>query len=172
MLIANRRLDDAEKVLHGLEHSSDQRLAFSVQNALQTVQLMKQGPVRVSAQAEPDDNEEDAGSESHPIKLSSGPGDTPRESHITITLKPGQKPPKNAEIRGKLASVDCAKPKAITFTVVSDSQTVKLQVPDPKNLLVTGGGAFSCSLADKKVAVNYLDLGDGEGIAMILQFLH
>ena len=68
--------------------------------------------------------------------------------------------------------MDCSKPKAVTFTVVSDSQTLKLQVPDPKNLLVTGGGTFSCSLADKKVAVNYLDLGDGEGIAMILQFLH
>ncbi len=38
--------------------------------------------------------------------------------------------------------------------------------------MVTGGGTFSCSLANKKVAVNYLDLGDGEGIAMILQFLH
>ena len=172
MLIANQRIDDAEKVLRNLEKTSDQRLAFSVQNSLQTVQLMRQGPVRVSSRPEANENEDDEGSDSHPIRLGPGSDGTPRESHITITLKPGQKPPKNAEIRGKLASVDCSKPKSITFTVVSDSQTVKLQVPDPKNLLVTGGGTFSCSLADKKVAVNYLDLGDGTGIAMILQLLH
>jgi hypothetical protein len=144
-----------------------------VQNSMHTIQLMRQHPVHVSMQTAANENDDnDEGSDSHPIKLAPGSGGAQRESHITITLKPGQKPPKNAAIRGKLASVDCSKPKAVTFTVVSDSQTLKLQVPDPKNLLVTGGGTFSCSLADKKVAVNYLDLGDGEGIAMILQFLH
>jgi tetratricopeptide (TPR) repeat protein len=172
MLIANQRLDDAEKVLHGLEKTSNQQLAFSVQNSMQTIELMRQHPVHVSAQAEPNENEGDEGSDSHPIKLIPRPGGTSRDTHITITLKPGQKPPKSAEIRGNLASVDCSKTKAITLTVVSDSQTLKLQVPDPRNLMVTGGGTFSCSLANKKVAVNYLDLGDGEGIAMILQFLH
>jgi|GEM_PF-597007 tetratricopeptide (TPR) repeat protein len=173
MLITNQRLDDAEKVLHSLEKTSDQQLAFNVQNSMHTIQLMRQHPVHVSMQTAANENDDnDEGSDSHPIKLAPGSGGAQRESHITITLKPGQKPPKNAAIRGKLASVDCSKPKAVTFTVVSDSQTLKLQVPDPKNLLVTGGGTFSCSLADKKVAVNYLDLGDGEGIAMILQFLH
>lgn len=172
MLIANQRLDDAEKVLHALEKTSNQQLAFSVQNSLNTVHMMRQHPIYMSSQTGPNENEDADGNDNHPVKLIPRPGGASRESHITITLKPGQKPPKNAEIRGNLASVDCSRPKAVTFTVMSDSQTVKLQVPDPKNLLVTGGGTFSCSLANKKVAVNYLDLGDGEGIAMILQFLH
>ncbi len=49
MLIANQRLDDAEKVLHALEKTSNQQLAFSVQNSLNTVQMMRQHPVHVSS---------------------------------------------------------------------------------------------------------------------------
>jgi len=177
MLINNQRLDDAEKVLHALEKTSNQQLAFSVQNSLHTVQLMRQQPVHVSVKSrtpEPDDsdNKDDNDHNAQPVNIGRAPGSRPNDTHVTITLKPGQKPPKSALIRGNLASVDCSKTKAITLTVVSDSQTLKLQVPDPKNLMVTGGGTFSCSLANKKVAVNYLDLGDGTGIAMILQFLH
>jgi tetratricopeptide (TPR) repeat protein len=177
MLIANQRIDDAEKVLHALEKSSNQQLAFNVQNSLNTIQLMRQHPVRVSGQwgtPAPDDSDSKDNNDhnAQPVNIGRANGSRPNDTHITITLKPGQKPPKSAEIRGNLASVDCSKAKAITLTVVSDSQSLKLQVPDPRNLMVTGGETFSCSLANKKVAVNYLDLGDGEGIAMILQFLH
>jgi hypothetical protein len=47
---------------------------------------------------------------------------------------------------------------------------MKLRTDDPRNLLVTGG-KFSCTLANRKVVVNYLDMGDGGGIAMILQLV-
>jgi tetratricopeptide (TPR) repeat protein len=172
MLIANRRLDDAEKVLHSLEKTSNQQLAFSVQNSLNTIQLMRQGPIRVSARGNPVDGEVGDEDNGQSVRIDPKTGAKTRETHITVNLKPGQQPPKNASVRGKLTAVDCSRPKAITMTVVSDSQTLKLQVPDPQNLLVTGGGTFSCALADKKVTVNYLDLGNNEGIAMILQFTH
>ena len=166
MLIANRKYDDAIGVLHALQMRGNPRLAMQISQSLDSAERLKgYGDRVVLSTAGPRTDDDDAEEDDK-----AAPEQT-RHTNVTVTLKAGQKPPTQAEVRGDLVAVDCSKTPSAVLTVKSEGKTLKLRTDDPKNLLVTGG-KFSCALADKKVVVNYLDLGDGEGIAMILQLLH
>ena len=173
ILMANRKYDDAIAVLHSLQKSGDPRMAAQASHSLEDAERLKSYGDRVvisgtgseNASAEKDrDSDDESDNHDEPAP------ETTRHTNVTITLKPGQKPPTQAEIRGNLLSVDCSKAPAAVLTVAAEGKTMKLRTDDPRNLLVTGG-KFSCTLANRKVVVNYLDMGDGGGIAMILQLV-
>jgi hypothetical protein len=173
ILMANRKYDDAIAVLHSLQKSGDPRVSEQASRSLGDAERLKSYGDRVvisgtgseNASAEKDrDSDDESDNHDEPAP------ETTRHTNVTITLKPGQKPPTQAEIRGNLLSVDCSKAPAAVLTVAAEGKTMKLRTDDPRNLLVTGG-KFSCTLANRKVVVNYLDMGDGGGIAMILQLV-
>jgi hypothetical protein len=165
ILIANRKYDDAISVLHALQKTGNPELAMPVSLAIDEAERMKSYGDRVILSSAPAVTDADDSDRDEPA-----PEQT-RHTNVTITLKPGQKPPIQAEAHGNLVSVDCSRAPAAVLTVAAEGKTLKLRTDDPKNLLVTGG-KFSCTLADRKVVVNYLDMGDGSGIAMILQLVH
>ncbi len=172
MLIANHKYDDAIGILQALQKRGNPQMAMAINQSLESAERLKSYGDRIvlsepgnksDASESPDSDDSDDTDRPAP--------DSTRRTSVTVTLKPGQKTPTQAEVHGTLVSVDCSKAPKAVLTVTSEGKTLKFHTDDPKNLLVTGG-KFSCSLANRKVVLNYLDVGEPEGIAMILQLVH
>jgi len=58
-------------------------------------------------------------------------------------------------IRGTLGSVDCSTEPEATLTILSGSQTLKMQIADRNHLVIIGADQFSCAWTSQKVAVHY-----------------
>jgi hypothetical protein len=66
-------------------------------------------------------------------------------------------------IRGTLSRVDCSPPPLATLTVVSGSETWKMNVADTNHLVLIGADKFSCDWKRQKVMLNYHETSGGEG---------
>ncbi len=164
--LANRQPDQAIAVLQALRITHNPELAARVTETLSLArQFRDMGGPRVAASpgvllSRPDD--------------SAVPVDPQSTSHMSVDAPvvdvPAIDVPKKAQtnagaspkfVRGVLTHVDCATAPSATLTLVSGSQTLKLQVRDTSNVILIGAQQFSCSWQKKKVAINYRE-NDGQ----------
>ncbi len=66
-------------------------------------------------------------------------------------------------LKGKLVSVDCSAAPTALLTVIANSKTWKMKVANSQNVIVISSDNFSCEWRNQKVALNYREVGDGEG---------
>jgi len=72
-------------------------------------------------------------------------------------------------LKGTLLSVDCAAAPAATLRVRAGGRTWKILTADYRKMALIGAGQFSCQWQDRKVAINYRDMGAGQGALVSLE---
>jgi tetratricopeptide (TPR) repeat protein len=162
MYLNDRKPDQAIPLLEALTRSPDQQVAFraneSLMHAQQLKALLDKG-VRVQIQErEPvqvRDDDDDADEAPSPAKPT-GNGPPPASGPVKF-------------MKGTLTAIDCATSPSAVLTVVSGTATWKLKVGDVKHVVLLGADTFSCAWSKKKVAVNYVETGAGEGRVISLE---
>lgn len=153
MYLNNRNPGPATTILQVLTKSVDQDVARRAAGSLAQVELYKAAiQARHTSSgigAENDDEPADG-----PAEIETGPA-----LHDGSHQGPNQTPP--SFLQGTVVSVDCSAPPAAILTVVSQGRTLKLQVPDSKNVLLIGADTLSCSWNQQKVALNYRRADEG-----------
>jgi len=167
LYMKDRKPDQAVRLLQALAMSPNPSIAFRANQALASAQTMKQmlernarnapfeasGPTHVRV-APNDDADADAEA-------------TPNQASTSAT------PPSNSSpvkfMKGILTSVDCSAPPAAVLNVVSGSTSWKIKVADTNHVVLLGEDSFSCSWSKRKVALNYVETGAGEGRAVSVE---
>jgi tetratricopeptide (TPR) repeat protein len=72
--------------------------------------------------------------------------------------------------KGKLMRVDCSAGSGAKLLVQIGEKEWTFSAPDRKRLVLLGEDDFSCEWRDRNVAVNYRDLGEGQGDVVSLEF--
>jgi Flp pilus assembly protein TadD len=161
-----RKPDLAVPLLQALAMSPNPGIAFRANQALASAQMMKQmldrnarnapfeasGPAHVRVAPNEDDDDDDA---------------TPDQAPASTTTPSNAGPVKF--MKGTLTSVDCSAPPAAVLNVVSGSTSWKIKVADTNHVVLLGEDSFSCSWSKRKVALNFVETGAGEGRAISVE---
>jgi len=160
MYLNNGKPDQAIPLLQALTRAPDQQVALRANESLahaqqlkamleSGVQLQERRVVRVR------DNDDEAESPPSPAPTKD------RDTYVgggTVKF-----------MKGMLTGVDCTSPPSAVLTVVSSAATWKLKVNDVNRVVLLGADTFSCSWSKRKVAVNYVEVGAGEGRVISLE---
>jgi Flp pilus assembly protein TadD len=156
----DRKPDEAVPLLQMLARSSNPSIAFRANQALASAQMMKQWLER-NAKIEA----------SGPVHVRVAPNDdtdaAPDQASASAT-PPGRSGPVKF-MKGVLTSVDCSAPPTAVLNVVSGSTSWKIKVADTNHVVLLGADSFSCSWSKRKVALNYVETGAGEGRAISVE---
>jgi len=168
MYMTHRQPDLAIPMLQVLSQSQDPQMAQRASDFLARAQQVKQ-ILEGKAQLQDDERRHDA-QEKDSDRDDKDDKDEPDEPPApTVTSKPGQTAGAVKYMRGMLATVDCTAPPSAVLTVVAGNATWKMKVADTNHAVVLGADAFSCSWSKRKVAVNYVETGDGQGSVVSLE---
>jgi len=163
----DRKPDQAVPLLQMLARSSNSSIAFHANQALASAQMMKQmlernarnapfeasGPAHVRVAPNDDDEDDDDA--------------TPDQPPASTTTPSNAGPVKF--MKGILTSVDCSAPPSAILNVVSGSKSWKIKVADTNHAVLLGADSFSCSWSKRRVALNYVETGAGEGRAISVE---
>jgi Flp pilus assembly protein TadD len=72
-------------------------------------------------------------------------------------------------LKGTLLSVDCAAAPAATLSVRAGGKTWKILTSNYQKMALIGAAQFSCQWHDRRVAINYRDMGAGQGALVSLE---
>lgn len=72
-------------------------------------------------------------------------------------------------LKGTVTSVDCSRAPSAVMTVVSGVKTWMMRVPSSDDIVLIGADKLSCAWSRTNVAVNYREVGDGEGNVISLE---
>jgi len=146
MYLGTRKVDQAIAVLKALQKSGNPLIVQRAGDALEQAQRfqadMKETSNYIAAHA------------------TTQTGD-PSPKSETVATRPNQGTPKF--LKGVIQGIDCSSPPAATLTIASGKKSWKMQVPDSTHILLIGADSFSCSWAQKKVAINYHETSDSTG---------
>jgi tetratricopeptide (TPR) repeat protein len=163
MYMTHRQPDLAIPMLHALSQSQDPQMARRASDFLERAQQFKQ-MLEGKAQLPDDERSHDAQDPDKDDK------DEPDEPPAPVsTPDPGRAAGTVKYMKGMLAAVDCTAPPSAVLTVVAGNATWKMRVTDTNHAVVLGAVAFSCSWSKRKVAVNYVETGDGQGSVVSLE---
>jgi tetratricopeptide (TPR) repeat protein len=84
-----------------------------------------------------------------------------------IKTQPASTPPRF--VKGKLSNVDCSSAPGAILNLTAGTRTLKLHVPDTKDVIVIGADAFSCAWTNQRLAVNYVETSPGGGEVMSVE---
>jgi Tfp pilus assembly protein PilF len=164
LYLANRQPDQAIALLESLRGTDDPALATQVGAALAQAQQFKQ-MLPAGASGPPAGvvlvRKEDPAGNSKPAT----PGGTSSSGTPAGVTNFGAA----KFIRGTLGSVDCSSDPAATLTIMSGSQTLKVQIADRNRVVLIGADQFSCSWTSQKVAVNYREGDTGKASLISLE---
>ena len=146
MYLGTRKVDQAIAVLKALQRSSNPLIVQRAGDALEQAQRFQADMKETSSYIA-----------AHALTQT---GDPPTKDEVVLT-RPNQGPPKF--LKGVIQEVDCSSPPAATLTVASGKKSWKMQVSDSTHVLLIGADNFSCSWAQKKVAINYHETSDSTG---------
>jgi hypothetical protein len=164
LYLANRQPDQAIALLESLRGTDDPALAAQVGAALAQAQQFKQ-MLPAGASGPPAGvvlvrKEDPAGNSKRATPGGTSSSGTP----AGVTNFGAAK-----FIRGTLGSVDCSTDPAATLTIMSGSQTLKVQIADRNRVVLIGADQFSCSWTSQKVAVNYREGDTGKASVISLE---
>jgi len=165
MYLAQRKIDGGIRILQMLQSSPDPVFAERARESLAQAERMKEALEFESSahqQASLTDNRPENGPVERPVKEI--------EQEATTSVTTGKATPVKF-LTGRLANLDCSASPAAIMTVVSGTKTVKMKVADVSHVVVIGADAFSCEWTNRKIAVNYREVGDGQNnvISMEIQ---
>jgi tetratricopeptide (TPR) repeat protein len=153
MYLNNQKPDPAIAILRGLSQGGNPELAEMSGGLLAQAQQFKAATQEQQA-LDPGTGLEN-GREAH-VNASTRIENSSR-AETDVDKVPNQTRP--SFLRGTIVGVDCSSPPGAILTVISRSQTWKMQVQDSKHVLVIGADSFSCSWSRQKVALNYRETG-------------
>lgn len=153
MYMKNRQPDLAIPMLEALSQSQDQQIADSAGQFLARAEQIKQ---MVEGKAQLRDRGQTQ-------LVQDKDEDEPDEAPPPTAPEPGRTAGTVKYMKGLLTSVDCTMPPSAVLTVVAGNATWKMKVADTNHAVVLGANAFSCSWSKRKVALNYVETGDGQG---------
>ncbi len=156
MYVAVKKVNEAVGILHGLENSTDPEVASRARASM--VQITKMNSVLAAMSKPSEAGLTEVASTDH----ATAPAPPDNSSNDDYTpLPPDPHPTKF--LKGKLVSVDCSAAPTALLTVIANSKTWKMKVANSQNVIVIGSDNFSCEWRNQKVALNYREVGDGEG---------
>jgi tetratricopeptide (TPR) repeat protein len=162
LYLANRQPDPAIALLGSLHVTDNPVLAAQVAAALAQAQQFRQLVQAGSSSGSPPRmvvvRQEGSEGDSNAVGTGASSPDTQASAPAHVSAA--------KFIRGTLNSVDCTTEPSAVLTVVSGSQTLKMQVADRNHVVLIGTDQFSCSWTRQKVAVNYRE-GDAGKISVI-----
>lgn len=164
LYLANRQPDQAIALLQSLQSSGNPEVASHAGAALTQAQqfrdMVKDGTA-VFSQGRMVQGEENSNSE-----------DNAQDVNAKLP-EPAPKVPANSGatkfIRGTLIVMDCSTPPLAILTVVSGVKTWKMKVADTNHVIVIGADKFSCDWNKQKVALNYRETSEGEGLVVSVE---
>jgi tetratricopeptide (TPR) repeat protein len=155
MYMKNRQPDLAIPMLEVLSRSQDPQIAHNAGEFLARAQQFKEmleGKAQLQDRgtqlAQEKDEDED---------------EPDRAPAPAASPEPGRTAGATKYMKGTLTSVDCTTPPSAVLTVVAGNATWKMKVTDINHTVVLGADAFSCSWSKRKVALNYVETGAGQG---------
>lgn len=156
MYVAVKKVNEAVGILHGLENSTDPEVASRARASM--AQITKMNSVLAAMSKPSEAGLTEVASTDH----ATAPAPPDNSSNDDYTpLPPDPHPTKF--LKGKLVSVDCSAAPTALLTVIANSKTWKMKVANSQNVIVIGSDNFSCEWRNQKVALNYREVGDGEG---------
>jgi Flp pilus assembly protein TadD len=146
MYLGTRKVDEAIAVLKALQKSSNPLIVQRAGDALGQAQRFQA-----------DMKETSSYTAAHALPQTGDP--SPKTE--TVLSRPNQGAPKF--LKGVIQGIDCSSPPAATLTIASGKKSWKMQVADSTHILLIGADSFSCSWAQKRVAINYHETSDSTG---------
>jgi Flp pilus assembly protein TadD len=146
MYLGTRKVDQAITVLKALQKSGNPLIVQRAGDALEQAQRFQADMKETSSYIA-----------AHALTQT---GDSLTKDEVVLP-RPNQGPPKF--LKGVIQGIDCSSPPAATLTVASGKKSWKMRVPDSAHILLIGADSFSCSWAQKKVAINYHETSDSTG---------
>jgi Flp pilus assembly protein TadD len=161
LYLAQRKIDDAIRILHALQSSSNPVFAERACESLAQAERLKEAFESSARQEAP--------------LTSSEPGNRPVDRQVKEVE---EEPPASATVgkttgvkflKGKLVSVDCSASPTAILTVVANGKTLKLKVADIGHVVVIGADAFSCQWTNQRIALNYRETSDDQSNVMSVE---
>lgn len=147
--------DKATELLKALKNSSNSMVAMNAEQNLEQIENMKKWG-----------SSGDSGMVLRPVERTGVP-DSDRVEVVepvkTLPARPA------AFLKGTLVRVDCSIAPAAMLQVKSGTKTWNFRTQDRSKLVLIGVDEFSCEWKNKRVAVNYRELGDGAGDLISLE---
>jgi len=153
MYMKNRQPDLAIPMLEALSRSQEPQIAENASQFLARAEQVKQ---MLEGNAQLRDREQTQ-------LVQDKDEDEPDEAPPPAAPGPERTAGAIKYMKGMLTGVDCATPPSAVLTVIAGSATWKMKVADTNHAVVLGANAFSCSWSKRKVALNYVETGDGQG---------
>jgi tetratricopeptide (TPR) repeat protein len=160
--MANRKVDEAIALLHGLAGSGSPGVASHAAAALAQAESFKEQSKSFRPQIKSRAAENVEGGR-EPAGISEGRV----EAEIHVVAAPPSTPVRF--IKGKLAGVDCSAAPQALLSVVSGGRLLRMHIGDRQHLVLIGADQLSCDWKNKSVALNYRDRQDGGGDVVSLE---
>ena len=160
--MANRKVDEAIALLHGLAGSGSPGVASHAAAALAQAESFKEQSKSFRPQIKSRAAENVEGGR-EPAGISEGRV----EAEIHVVAAPPSTPVRF--IKGKLAGVDCSAAPQALLSVVSGGRLLRMHIGDRQHLVLIGADRLSCDWKNKSVALNYRDRQDGGGDVVSLE---
>jgi len=155
MYVANRNVDAAVPILERLKSSTtNPQIALMASTSLIQINAYK------TALARPGE-----GGEPVALKVRGGMVESPQ----TETETPTREVVPARFIKGKLLAVDCAAAPEAVLTVTGGGRTWKMRTKNRDHMVIIGADKLSCDWKNQNVALNYRDVGDGQGEIISLE---